>query len=134
MKQELEQILYTRYPHLFAEKDLPMNQTCMCWGIECGDGWFDLIDRTCKRIMEIDIGHHVVFTQVKEKYASLRIYFTVRDIDCMNDDLWVKVENITSEADDESKTICERCGNPGKVVGGGWLYTLCEKCQLNKGV
>ena len=44
MKQELQQKLYDTYPKLFIQKDLPPQQTAMCWGICCGDGWYDLID------------------------------------------------------------------------------------------
>jgi proline racemase len=25
-----------------------------------------------------------------------------------------------------SAVTCEVCGNPGKLVGGGWVRTLCE--------
>ena len=35
--------LYTDFPELYSQHTLPMNQTCMCWGFCCGDGWFDLI-------------------------------------------------------------------------------------------
>ena len=36
--------LYEKYPKIFGEKDLPASQTCMCWGISVGDGWYWLID------------------------------------------------------------------------------------------
>jgi hypothetical protein len=26
-----------------------------------------------------------------------------------------------------SYTICEECGAPGKLRGGGWMRTLCDK-------
>jgi hypothetical protein len=38
MNKELEEQLYNKYPKLFKERSLPMTQTCMCWGIECGSG------------------------------------------------------------------------------------------------
>jgi hypothetical protein len=44
MKAELQQKLYEKYPKIFVQKDLPMSQTAMCWGIDCGDGWFWLLD------------------------------------------------------------------------------------------
>ena len=34
MKQELEEQLYKKYPKLFGERNLPMTQTCMCWGCD----------------------------------------------------------------------------------------------------
>lgn len=47
MKKELQDKLYSKYPKLFGQKDLSMQQTCMCWGIECGDGWYNIIDNAC---------------------------------------------------------------------------------------
>ena len=47
MKAELQKQLYEKYPKIFRQKDLPMNQTCMCWGIEVGEGWYNIIDTLC---------------------------------------------------------------------------------------
>ncbi|NBP04388.1 MAG: hypothetical protein EBU90_30760 [Proteobacteria bacterium] len=27
-----------------------MTETCMCWGFECGDGWFAILDALCSNI------------------------------------------------------------------------------------
>jgi hypothetical protein len=50
MKQELQQKLYDKYPKIFRQKDLPMTQTCMCWGIDTNDGWYSLLDTLCSQI------------------------------------------------------------------------------------
>jgi len=50
MTEELQNKLYAKYPKIFAEKDLPMTQTCMNWGICCGDGWYWLIDQLCSSL------------------------------------------------------------------------------------
>ena len=50
MKKELQQKLYDKYPKIFRQKDLPMTQTCMCWGLNIGDGWYSLIDKLCHQI------------------------------------------------------------------------------------
>jgi hypothetical protein len=50
MKKELQDQLYNKYPKLFGQKDLPMTQTCMCWGIETGSGWYSIIDNACRII------------------------------------------------------------------------------------
>jgi len=47
MKQELQNKLFEKYPKIFGQKDLPMTQTAMCWGISCGDGWYNIIDTLC---------------------------------------------------------------------------------------
>jgi hypothetical protein len=43
MKQELQENLFRKFPHLYTDRTKPMTQTCMCWGIDCGDGWYKLI-------------------------------------------------------------------------------------------
>ena len=44
MKPEYDQQLVERYPMLYAQRGRSMMETCMCWGFECGDGWYDIID------------------------------------------------------------------------------------------
>ena len=78
MKKELEQKLFNDFPKLFRQKDLDKMQTCMCWGIECPDEWFDVIYKACKLIQTmIDNNQHlsdkypqIEFTQVKEKWGA----------------------------------------------------------------
>lgn len=50
MKSELQKKLYEKYPKIFRQKDLSMRETCMCWGIECPDSWYHIIDCLCFRI------------------------------------------------------------------------------------
>ena len=54
MSPDLDKQLCERYPLIFADyaliftdRDADMAQTAMCWGFECGDGWYDIIDRLC---------------------------------------------------------------------------------------
>ena len=52
----------------------------MCWGFSCGDGWYLLIDRLCSSLQwDTDTNKYpqVVATQVKEKYGTLRFYYTL---------------------------------------------------------
>ena len=41
MKKELEDKLFEKNPKIFRQKELSSQETAMCWGITCGDGWFD---------------------------------------------------------------------------------------------
>ena len=51
MEKDLEDdLLYQGYPALFADRTLPPEQTCMCRGVACSDGGFDLIDLLCSMI------------------------------------------------------------------------------------
>ncbi len=43
MNGELTQRLVKRFPVLYQDYHSPMTQTCMCWGFEHGDGWFEII-------------------------------------------------------------------------------------------
>ncbi|HMI53388.1 MAG TPA: hypothetical protein VK525_17880 [Candidatus Saccharimonadales bacterium] len=43
MNAELTQRLVKRFPVLYQDYRSPMTQTCMCWGFEHGDGWFEII-------------------------------------------------------------------------------------------
>lgn len=55
MKQELQQKIYEDCPLLFGDRFKGPRQTCMYFGIETGDGWFDLIyDASCKIEKEIE--------------------------------------------------------------------------------
>jgi hypothetical protein len=43
MNQELMQKLYKEFPLLYGDRTKSMRETCMCWGIDTGDGWYKLI-------------------------------------------------------------------------------------------
>lgn len=47
MKKELDELLCSKYPEIFGDRHGNVTKTAMCWGFECGDGWFDLIDTLC---------------------------------------------------------------------------------------
>lgn len=44
MSPEKDNQLCRNYPILYKDRYASMYATCMCWGFECGDGWFDLLD------------------------------------------------------------------------------------------
>ena len=50
MKQELQDKLFKKYPKLYRQHTLSMQETCMCWGICTGDGWFTLIDELSAKL------------------------------------------------------------------------------------
>ena len=130
MKKELEDKLFEKYPKIFKQKDLPMSETCMCWGFECGDGWYNILDILCKQIQwhidknlkedELEGNVQVEATQVKEKFGGLRFYYHGGN-DFINGLVWM--------AEGMSERTCERCGAPGKPGGTSWVTTLCESCR-----
>ena len=50
MRKELDEELCRKYPRIFRDRHAPMTQTAMCWGFECGDGWYKIIDMLCAYI------------------------------------------------------------------------------------
>lgn len=50
MNPELDKYLCEKYPKIFSERNESPQQSCMHWGLECGDGWFSIIDSLCYRI------------------------------------------------------------------------------------
>jgi len=50
MKAELQEKLFSKYPKIFGDRTKLMTETCMCWGIETGCGWYNLIDTLCEAL------------------------------------------------------------------------------------
>lgn len=50
MREELDKQLVSTYPRMFRNRYAPMNETCMCWGFEHGDGWYPIISALCANI------------------------------------------------------------------------------------
>ncbi len=141
MSPELQNQLFEKYPNLFANKDKTPMQSPMCFGIEVGDGWYELLASVCWRISQHEKNIEdrkrvfkdqpekiqeeleyfpVKFDQVKEKYGGLRLYFSGGDS---------YVEGIIDMAEEYSYKVCEVCGNAGKPNKGGWITTLCDNCR-----
>ena len=45
MKEELNDKLIKKYPKLFTDHDKGPTETLMCFGCDCGDGWYNLLDQ-----------------------------------------------------------------------------------------
>ena len=53
MNKELDQKLVEAFPLLYADRHKSMQETCMCWGFSCGDGWFDIICELSEKLEPI---------------------------------------------------------------------------------
>jgi len=176
MNEKLDAKLCETYPKLFVNRNAPMQETCMCWGIATGDGWYNIIDQLCgniqhhidwkerqyesavkynemiaqckvgnfelfeenmkatlspeykeERRQELitstprpipDICPQVTVDQVKEKFGTLRFYYSGGD---------EYISGLVTMAESMTGVTCEECGKPGKQVGGGWIATLCKE-------
>lgn len=82
MKQNLQNKLYKFFPKIFIQKDLPKEESCMCWGIECPDEWYQPIHNLCEFIQNYVDTHKVnqiEAVQVKEKFGKLCFYTSYQD-------------------------------------------------------
>ena len=54
MNEKLDAELCSTYPKLFANRYADMTTTAMCWGFDCGDGWYNILRALCSNIQ-----HHI---------------------------------------------------------------------------
>ena len=135
MDQELQQQLFDKYPDFFSNKDKSPMESCMSMGIECGNGWYDLINSICQIVESLNknikdrnrliAGNNETiidfkFDQIKEKFGGLRAYYSGG-----ND----YIRGLVTMAETMSYKTCEVCGNKGKPNKGGWISTLCDSCR-----
>ena len=132
MKQELDKLLCERYPKMMVNRNKNMQETCMCWGFDCGDGWFNILNQLMGNIQHYTDWNNdnfakgytqykqvlqVTLDQVKEKFGTLRFYYTGGD---------EHISGMVRMAESMSGVTCEECGNPGSRCGSSWIYTACE--------
>lgn len=135
MDADLENTLYSKYPNFFSNKDKSPMESCMSMGIECGNGWYDLINTICWEIQQRNKNIEsrnkynpenneklldFKFDQIKEKFGGLRVYYSGGDD---------YVRGLVDLAETMSYRICENCGNKGYANKNGWILTLCDSCR-----
>ena len=184
MKQELDKLLCEKYPKMMVNRNKNMQETCMCWGFECGDGWYNILNQLmgniqhhidwkekqhnwavkynemaqagkngnaelfadlvakeyadsptigaeyikgrCEEMIKNplrdvpDLIPQVTLDQVKEKFGTLRFYYSGGDD---------YISGLVSMAESMTGVTCEECGNPGESRGGGWIHVYCEPCE-----
>ena len=174
MSPELDAKLCENYPKLMANRFKPMTETAMCWGFDCGNGWYNILNQLMSNIQHHinwkeeqrnraiehntmvekmkagdfadfddmsktytpeykemqrerflsdgarpvpDAIPQVTVDQVKEKFGTLRFYYTGGD---------KVIDGMVRMAEAMSGVTCEQCGAPGKRKGHGWIYTACD--------
>lgn len=130
MKAELQKQIFDKCPILYRNRHLGPQQNLMCFGIECGSGWFDLI---LKLSVEIEMIAQRMKTegvdesllpyafQIKEKYGGL-------NVSVHNE--YKEFSHLIEAAEAQSGRVCEECGKPGILrMNDGWFSTLCDECQ-----
>ncbi|WP_240543261.1 hypothetical protein [Bradyrhizobium canariense] len=116
-------MLVEAYPDLFRPP-VSIPEGAQGWP-EAADGWQDLIERACQRIRAaLSEGDRFHFQQIKQKYGTLRIYWTGR----LSAATEHRVLEVIDLAEARSACTCELCGNEGSLYrSGGVLMTRCAE-------
>ncbi len=137
--------LVARFPRLFHHRhprvwsDLPQ-------------GWTELADQLfadLDAMLDDDAASVFKVIQIKEKYASLRVYWSLGEEETLVLDvigsgstqrfdkgptdptaLFERIRACVKEACEQAETTCQVCGNgSASAVGSGWIVTLCGTCR-----
>jgi hypothetical protein len=92
-------------------------------GVECGDGWYKIIDRLCDSLSDVNLkGAKIII--VKEKFGGLRV-----GLSSIGMENYPTVALAIKRAEENSCKVCEECGQRGRTRNiNGWLETLCDGC------
>lgn len=120
VRKELGDLLCDKYPKIFAERHMDTSSSCMGWGLDCGDGWFDIIDTLCANLQSMtdrNAAPQVVAKQVKEKFGNLCFLYSGGN---------EVTFGMVMLAQSMSVRVCEMCGGPRprKAENGG-LQVRC---------
>lgn len=154
MTPELDKKLVEKYPLIFRDRYEDPSKTCMYWGFECGDGWYNIIDVMCAQIQ-----HHIEWRQEQIEHtikwnANVNdpdyewIAFVPREERKVPEEIeqvvaiQVKekfgglrfyyyggddyIRGVVDLAESLSYKTCEICGAPGKSNDEGWVTTRCK--------
>ena len=131
MREELDKLLCEKYPKMMVNRNKNMQETCMCWGFDCGDGWFNILDQLMGNIQhhidwknrKEEVVAQVTLDQVKEKFGTLRFYYSGGDD---------AIDGMVRMAESMSGVTCEECSAPAQTHGPGWIRTICEPCETKR--
>jgi hypothetical protein len=134
---------------MFRNKDKSMSESCLYWGLDCGDGWNALLHHLCAALSNtystgVKIGEEymdvpapqVIVDQVKSKFATLRFYYHLEFTPAISalygtngaarkvmDAYQSYYDGIIHMAESISARTCEETGLPGELhVSGGGMY------------
>ncbi len=158
MKCELELMLQRDFPFMKQNNVDEEKNLYRRFGCDCGDGWYELLSDCCRQISDRYAKEGVpvdfVPTQIKEKFGTLRFYYSYEDapcsiaaFDCLGSGTSVRFEtsnesvdekkqklrqdiaDIVRKAEERSKHTCEICGHEGVLrTDLRWIRTLCNSC------
>ncbi|WP_163008012.1 hypothetical protein [Pseudomonas viridiflava] len=126
MTSNFEYHLLKDFPRLFGATtaERPQPSTGGIGRINCGEGWFLLIQLLCEQIQEtVDASGSMAPTvmYIEEKFGVMRVACSGAN---------VAVRTLISAAERASGSCCEACGALAQTARTkhGWIKTLCQNC------
>lgn len=127
------------------------------FGIQCGLGWYPIIEAAAKEIEELlhEVWQEQVkfpenlasldrklsqrsslsdalfpimpfCSEIRETGGRLQIVITNGYL-CENYQ-WLCIREYMKHVESLAQSVCERCGNPGKLRKGYWEHVYCDEC------
>jgi hypothetical protein len=134
MDDKLQAKLIKKFPKILKAKKKSMSPFS-AYGVECDDGWYDMIFNLCTELQTLcdSNGTQVTALQIKEKFATLRVYISIDDgaTDAQYKAQYKAINEIMNKYDDISRKTCEVTGNVGCLYKRGfWVKTLCVESAI----
>lgn len=157
MDRKKQETLLRKFPLLYYQYYLPMTETCMCWGFDCGDGWYEIIyelseqlERHLKRTWyERLLGSKLVtISRLWSKFIGViyrKLHWRLPRFDyypfgavqvkekfgtlCYYTNYHSdELQEIISKYESLSASTCETCGSNGILIQQGWWHVTCVEC------
>lgn len=123
--------LIKRYPFLKMEYVKNYDTT---WYDNIPDGWKKISLVYFEKIRTILIQHNYLeylkFSDVKEKWGSLRIYTYYPNCPGNEHNSWIAdIDRLISRLEHDTWRLCIHCGKPAAYQTKGWISPVCKFCK-----
>ena len=122
--------LFLRCPTIYRGRHDGPQRNLMCFGFECGPGWYQIlydlsvaIESIAQNMKQNGVteGQLPLIVQVKEKFGGLRFYLSNHT---------AEIDDLITAAEEKAAITCEMCGKPGQLINdSGWYRTVCSACR-----
>lgn len=102
MNDKLDKQLCEKYPKIFKDRYADMRTTAMCWGFECGDGWYNIVDKLCANIQS-----HIDWSR-KQRLSDLRYNRALKAALAGDNSRLIKYYSFKGKVTDYTLTCVER--------------------------
>jgi len=133
MNISLQERLFHNYPLFYRKsRDDFSRHPIDSWGIEVGDGWFELLDHLSAKFEQaitnlVAVGVPLQdcprAAQIKQKFGELRVHIDGRSR--LPKCVYIDITDAVRKANE----TCETCGGQGSLRKMAWIHVACERCE-----